>query len=125
MINKKDLGKIFFLKNINFLLIPNLIKLLLNIIILIPVITFYLTVEELGVIALITTSVAFLFSIFNFKTDWILTKNFKILKKKELLFNVFLFDILIKLFLIFITLILFFLINNELIPKLFSTPNPK
>lgn len=85
MINKKDLGKIFFLKNINFLLIPNLIKLLLNIIILIPVITFYLTVEELGVIALITTSVAFLFSIFNFKTDWILTKNFKILKKKRII----------------------------------------
>jgi len=112
MIIKKALGETVFLKNINFLLIPNLIKLLSNIIILIPVITFYLTVEELGVIALITTSVAFLFSIFNFRTDWILTKNFKILKKKELLFNVFLFDILIKLFLIFITLILIFFINK-------------
>lgn len=112
MIIKKTLSKIFFLKNINFLLIPNLIKLLSNIIILIPVITFYLTVEELGIIALITTSVAFLFSIFNFRTDWILAKNFKIIKKKELLFNVFLFDILIKFFLIFIALVLIFFINK-------------
>ena len=68
MIIKKTLSEIVFLKNINFLLIPNLIKLLLNLIILIPVITFYLTVEELGIIVLLLL-VAFLFSIFNFRTD--------------------------------------------------------
>ena len=108
---KKTFKEIIFLKNINFVLLPNFLKLILNIIILTPLITFYLNVEELGIIALITAAIIFLFSVFNFRTDWILNKNFKILnKKKELLFNIYLYDLLIKLFLTILFGIIFYCI---------------
>jgi O-antigen/teichoic acid export membrane protein len=49
------------LKNINYLVMPNIFKVFSSIIIAIPILTYYLSIEDIGIIALLTTSVSFFF----------------------------------------------------------------
>ena len=102
-------------KNINYLVIPNILKVFSSIIIIIPIVTYYLSIEDIGIIALITTSVGFFFSIINFKTDWVLQKNFFKYKKKkikEFTFNILFFEIILRVLITFFFFVLLFFIKK-------------
>jgi O-antigen/teichoic acid export membrane protein len=103
------------LKNINYLVMPNIFKVFSSIIIAIPILTYYLSIEDIGIIALLTTSVSFFFSIINSKTDWVLQKNFfkyKNNKSKEFIFNIFFIEIILRsLISLFFFVLLFFIIK--------------
>jgi O-antigen/teichoic acid export membrane protein len=103
------------LKNINYLVMPNIFKVFSSIIIAIPIVTYYLSIEDIGIIALLMTSVSFFFSIINSKTDWVLQKNFfkyKNNKSKEFIFNIFFIEIILRsLISLFFFVLLFFIIK--------------
>jgi len=108
------------IKNLFYLLFPRILRSFSNLLIQIPLAAYYLSYEEIGILALIATLVFFILSIFSLNIVWDLQSKFLILKNKVdqqysiYIFNVYFLEILFKIFLLVLAVFVYFFLKKIL-----------
>ena len=113
--------KIKYLKNYIYLILPGYAKHITYLLIQLPIVSYFLDVEDIGIAALIVTFANFLSSVFTINTELIFQDFYvKSIKKKNkiFIFQLYISEFFTKISLVSLLIIIFLLLNLFILTKL-------